>query len=449
MQQLTDRKFMPEKQRGWLVCGLHPNDGGVYRQYNTAEYLAGYAGPPPIVHLRRGEKLRRYLKPGLEDGKTFVFWGRNYMTGGIPGPERQHTWVNQPEAMHGSREGAGHKPGQVRFANADYTYTPDFKSGDYREGVVGESENSVTFEFYTPYIIGATPPNEKAWGVYEEGGRNGLVLRGAAKCPVAVSVDGGRIWEECGPFLDGMDLTDHVKGRRQYLIRLSAGARALAASGLTMQTVCQANVAVLPRLKDDVTRVDYAASHRAVVSAGPNIEQAKTHVVAGGFNTPTVTLALASPRDAAIASIQAAAQFASSNPPSPETKYGIEYSTDDGATWQPLVKDWSYPRLGDEPKDFWSQSFCYGSGEIADPATRRVQVRFRNDGGKKVLRAEAHLLYHTPATDAAKVTFDWIESGRARRESHVFAPAKKEPWSLNTGRDVQTRWVEFEPVAAR
>src|ERR1043166_2908000 len=47
------------------------------------EYLAGYSGPPPMVHLRRGETLRRYLQPGLEDGKTFVFWGRNNNTKGI------------------------------------------------------------------------------------------------------------------------------------------------------------------------------------------------------------------------------------------------------------------------------------------------------------------------------------------------------------------------------
>ena len=100
-------KYLPGKQHGWLVCGLHPADGGVYSAYSAAEYLAGYAGAPPVVHLRRGETLRRYPQPGLEDGKTFVFWGRNYNTGGVPGLERPHTWVNQPEKMRGSRGGAG------------------------------------------------------------------------------------------------------------------------------------------------------------------------------------------------------------------------------------------------------------------------------------------------------------------------------------------------------
>ena len=81
-----------------------------------AEYFAGYAGPPPSVHLRRGETFRRYLNPGLDDGKTFVFWGRNCNTGDIPGPERAHTWVNQPDEMYKSKNGAGYKPGQARFA---------------------------------------------------------------------------------------------------------------------------------------------------------------------------------------------------------------------------------------------------------------------------------------------------------------------------------------------
>ena len=446
VKRLTDRKFSPQKQNGWLVCGLHPDDGGVYRQYTTAEYLAGYAGAPLMVHLRRGETLRRYLQPGLEDGKTFVFWGRNYDTAGIPGLERSHTWVNQPEAMHGSRDGAGYKPGQVRFANAVYIYKPDFKSGDYREGVIEESDARVVFEFYTPFIIGATPPNSQPWGIYDVGGRNGLVLRGTATCAVSISVDQGRTWQECGAFRDEMDLTDFVKGHRQYFLRFGAGAKALADSGLTMTTVCQANVAMLPRLKDDGTRVTFAASNHALVSAGPNREQARTHLVAGAFDTPTVTLEVKSPRGEPLAAVYAVAHVASGNPPRAETKYQIEFSTDAGRTWKPIVRDWTIPRRGDEPRDFWSQSFCYGSVEIADASARSVQVRFKNDGGKKYLRAEAHLVYRTPATDSARVTFDWMDAAGAHRESHDFAARSSGTWDVKTGQGVQTRWIEFAAV---
>ena len=188
---MTDRNFLPERQHGWLISAAAASSDapGVYTQCNSAGYLVGYAGPPPAVHLRRGETLRRYLQPGLEDGKTFVYWGHNYNRGGIPGPERDLTWVNQPEKMYGSREGTPPRIGQARFGNAVFTYRPDFSNGDYREGIVDESDRHVTFEFGSPYIIGATPPNSKLWAIYEAGCKNGLVLRGKASCPVAVSVD--------------------------------------------------------------------------------------------------------------------------------------------------------------------------------------------------------------------------------------------------------------------
>ena len=61
--RLTDRTFQPDRQHGWLICGLHAGDNGSYSKFGSADYLAGYAGPPPMSHLRRGETLRRYLEP--------------------------------------------------------------------------------------------------------------------------------------------------------------------------------------------------------------------------------------------------------------------------------------------------------------------------------------------------------------------------------------------------
>jgi hypothetical protein len=448
-KRLTDRKHSPGRQHGWLVCGLHPDDGGVYRRYAVAEYLPGYAGVPPLVHLRRGETFRRYLKPGLEDGKTFAFWGRNYNTGGVPGPERSHTWVNQPEKMHNSRTGAGYRPGQARYGNAVYVYRPDFANRDYREGVIDEDDGHVTFEFYTPYVIAATPASGKPWGVYEPGCQSGLVLRGKAGCGVSVSTDQGATWQDCGTFADGMDLTDHVKGRRQYFLRLRAGARELAKSGLTITTVCQANPAVMPRLKDDGSRVRFLASGKAVVSAGPNVKQARAHVVAGKLGTAAVTLALATPRGEPAVAVHAAAHVQSGSPPRPEVKYQIEVSEDGGRTWRPVVRDWTISRRGDEPADFWSQSLCWGSVPLGGGAKSAVRVRFRNDGGKSYARCEAHLVYRTARRDGTKVTFAWDDDRGARQAAHTFTATgrpEEAVWEVPTGRDVQTRWVEFEAV---
>jgi len=452
--RLEDRGYLPERQRGWLPHGLYEGDTGAYAEHTVSEALPGYAGPPPMVHLRRGETLRRYPEPGLE-GDTFVFWGRNYNKKRIPGPERDLTWVNQPDRMHGSTRGTVAKAGMARYGNAVYTYRPDFGSGDYREGVIDEGSEFVVFEFETPYLIGATPAGDGPWGVTEPGCTNGLVLRGDASCPVAVSVDLGRTWRECGAFADGMDLTDHVKGRRKYLLRLGAGAKALLGSGLSMTTVCQASSSVVPRLKDDGCELLFLASGHAVVSAGPCLDHARTAIVDGAFGTPTVTLELRAPRGSPAVAVCAAAQVGSGTPP--EGTSAIDCSTDGGATWIPVVKDWTVPRLGEDPPLFWPRSMCFGSRELegaAGPAFppdgasggKAVRVRFT---GKKIHRAEAHLVYRTPSEDATKVTFDWGDRAGRHLESHVFAPGAPSAWKLATGRNTTTFWVEFEPVPAR
>ena len=437
-----NRSYKPDRQRGWLVCGLHPSDGSSYRKYAVAEYLAGYAGPPPMLRLRRGERMRRYFQPGLDDGKTFVFWGRNYNTAGIPGPERSRTWVNQPEKMQGSKNGTPHRNGQARFANVAYVYEPDFTGGDYREGIVRESAKEVVFSFQTPYVIGATPPNDKPWGIYDVGCRNGLTLQGKAACPVSVSLDAGRTWSSPQTFKDGLDLTDLAKGRSHYWLRLGVGANQLRNTGLAIRTVCQVNVAVLPWLKDNGTTISYEVSGKEVLSVGPELNLAKSFVTAGGFGEKKVTLAIKPNKP--VVGLHASAHVASGSPPNPKVRYHIEYNLDSGKRWLPLVKDRAIPRRGDEPGDFWSQSFSYGSSAIRTEAGKPIQIRFRNDGGKRYLRAEAHLVQATDQPDPLKVTYAWTDSSGPRQSSHIFRA--KGDWRLTTGRQVRTRWVEFAPL---
>ncbi len=444
----TRKDTSAPKQQGWLVCGLHPDDGSGFDTFKTAEYLAGYAGPSPMVHLRRGETLRRYLAPGLEDGKTYVFWGRNYNAGGIPGPERSRTWVNQPEKMHGSREGTGYKPGQARFANAVSTYRPDFKSEDYREGVIEESADAVTFEFHSPYIIAATPLRRSLGRFMNRAARTVWSSREKPRCGFRFPRIVDALGKTAARFSGKLDLTDFAKGHRQYWIRFHAGAKELRDAELSMTTVCQANAATMPRLADNGSRVEFAASGKAIVSAGPNLPQAEAALVAGAFDSPRVTLELAAPRKASVVGISAAAHVASSNPPSPDVKYQIEYSTDNEKSWQNLIKDWRITRQGEEPKDFWSQSFCWGSVEL-DKVQTPVRVRFSNDGGKRYRRAELHLAYQIPKPDACRVTFGWSDDKGQHAASNEFPSnpgTAAAGWQVPTSQNVQTQWVEYGPV---
>jgi hypothetical protein len=356
--------------------------------------------------------------------------------------------VNQPEKMLGSTTGSPQKPGQARYANAVYTYEPNFADGSYREGVIDETKRSMTFEFYAPFIIGATPATQKAWGIYEPGCRNGLVLHGKAGCEVSLSVDQGKNWIDGGKLIETLDLTDHAKGHRQYLLKLHATADQLRESGFKIVTVCQANGSVMPRLKDSETNIRFAASKRAVVSAGPNLPQAEAHLIAGKFGSPQATLEVAAPRGAKAVAVYAAAHVASGAPPNPKVKYQIEASADGGKTWQPVVKDWTVKRLGDEPKDFWSQSLVWGEADIAKWDASTIQVRFRNDGGRSIARAEVHFAYATPGNDATKVTFAWHDEQGDRTASHTFDAANDE-WRLPTGRQVRTKWVEMTPAPTR
>lgn len=450
LNNYANPNYKPGRQRGWRVGGLYDGDPKAYATVRSAEYLAGYADPPPMLHLRAGESVRRYLKPGLDDGKTFVFWGRNYKVNGIGGLSRHRTWVNQPEKMYGAKKNAGYKPGRARHGNAVFKYEPDFAGGSYKEGVADEGDGHVTFEFSSPYVIACTPPNDKPWGVYEAGAKNGLVLTGKMKCGVKVSTDCGKTWVDAGTASDGMDLTDHVKGHGRYLLRLGAPAKELSASGLVIRTVCQCNQAMIPRLREGPNKVTFLASGSALAGTGPNKDQGTAHVVEGAVGSKKVTLEVKTPRGEKAVRLYAAAHIASGNPPRPEFKCQIDCSTDGGKTWKAVARDWQITRRAYEPGDFWSQSYCWGDTALKD-ADGPVRVRFANDGGKTYMRVEAYLVYKLERQGSTEVTFAWKEEGAAepKKASRTYPGRAGRPgredtsWTIECGKGTESVWVEY------
>jgi hypothetical protein len=432
------------RARGWLPSSLHPGDAqGVYGTVKWAGYTTGYAGVPPIVNLRAGETLRRYAVPGLEDGRTYLYWGVNKNAGGIPGPDRDLTWVSQPEGMYKATKSC---PGKTaRYGNAVYTYRPDFKKGGYKEGVVSEDDKQVTFEWYSPYVIGAAAQaavaKEKT-GILKPGSTGGLVINGKMTCPVEVSVDQGSNWVKVAETKDGMDLTDTVKGYHQYLLRFGAGAKELADAGIVITTGCQCNSTVVPHVKAGENKVSYESSGLGYVAAGPTRDEAAAHVVAGAMGSPAVTLQLAAPRGAQVVGVYGSAHVGCGGPPR-ESNYNIEYSVDGGQMWMPILKDYQVKQIPPEPGDWWSQAFLQGEAKV-DKVAKPVLVRFSNTGKRSFMRVEAELTYQVPNSSGVKVTYAWKEAGAVKTDVHTVAKGKaKDAWTFTAGTAPETFYVEY------
>jgi hypothetical protein len=343
----------------------------------------------------------------------------------------------------GQRAGGG----GARYGNAIYVYKPDFTSARYKEGVADEAGGHVTFEWYSPYVIAANPAETQAkkdYGIFQTGCTGGLILNGKLSCPVEVSTDQGKTWVKTDG-KDGLDLTDTVKGHRQYLLKLGAGAKALAGTGLTITTVCQCGQTIVPHIMAGENKVTYEASGQAFIAAGPNTDQASAHLVAGAMDSPSVTLEVAAPRGAKAIRVYGAARVRSGAPPKP-AKYNIDCSLDGGKTWGSVLKDWEVIQRKPEPDDWWSQTFCWGDAAIP-PTTGPVQVRFSNTGGRNFMRAQAELAYAVENSSPLKVTYAWKEGGVVRTATHTYA--KSEPgkadtsWSFAAGDKPMSFYVEY------
>jgi len=455
LANLTNPAFKPERQHGWPLSGLHEADArGVFDSFRVAEYLSGYAGPPPMIHLRDGETLARYFAPGLVDGNTFVFWGMNYNTADIPGLERNRTWVNQPDKLFNGRKGTGAKPGQARYGNAVYDYRPDFTTGGYKQAAVSESATHVTFEFRTPYVIAATPSAAVAgekWGVYRPGATNGLVIRGKSGIKASLSTDNGVTFTDpaaitADPATLGrpLDLTDHVKGRNHYQLRLHASAAELAKADLRILTICQANPATFPQLHDGVNHITYEASGLAIAGTGPTKAAAEAHIVDGKLGSKSVTVELKTPRGEPAVHVYAAGWLASGNPPDAKAASSIEYSTDGGQTWQPVVKDWRIERRAPEPPDFWSQSFIWADLKLPSPTRQPIRVRFNNSAGKTFRKVEAYVAYEvSPSKASTAATFTWQDdTGGHSATTHIAG--HRHTWQIPAGKNVRMKSVAIK-----
>ncbi len=285
--------FASPKRSGLYKLNMSPFGDRIdgYSKVRWEQYMFGYNAMPIVYSLRPGESFTRYLDPGLEDGKTWMFWGRDYWPlNGKPkhGPYRNVTFLDDPPTGNG-RKGRG----LAYYGNGVFEYAPladgkykdgakDSKSVAFKDGLLRGRDKGdyVIFEHVSPYVIAARPVvgGDRDWDVLKEKCRDGAVISGeaAGKVPVAVSVDGGRTWQEVGAAQDQfkIDFTDAVKGRHDYLVRFGLS-RDDGLKALKMRTVVQAGRGVFPRLKDNGTAVTYQASGQNAIHGGPSQDLAE------------------------------------------------------------------------------------------------------------------------------------------------------------------------------
>jgi len=461
---IVDNAGAPDANRGWFISGLYypssdnsdptSSDAMGYRVPSVVQPLCGYAGAPPISALKRGETFRRYLKPGL-GGTTYCFWGAHMGSDGIPGPDRDRTWCNQPEQMYRTSADTPWMAGRGQYGNGVYTYVPDFTGTAYQEGVISETAGQVTFYFYSPYIIAATTPDTgNLYGVESAGGTDGLVVTGSSVgCTVQVSTDNGASWSSAQTLTNSLDLTDEAKGYHSYYLRFNAGPAALAGKNITITTVVMCNGRLMPHLSDSGSTVTYQASGKAVFAAGPTLEQAETFLTTAPFGSgSTETMVVPTPNGEPILEVHAVAWANSSAPPT-ACQYQIEYSTDGGSTWHYIEQDWEILPLGypasfsETTLDWWSQSFCYGDIDISAASADEVHVRFSNNGGKAYRKCEVYLVYQTANDRDVDVTFNWTDGSGTHSDTYTYAAGQTSPdssWTVATGTSTVTNWVEFE-----
>jgi hypothetical protein len=331
-------------------------------------------------------------------------------------------------------------------------YQPNFADGTYRDGVIAEDEHSVTFYYYSPYAIAATPPREagnRIWAVLETGCKNGLVVstKHADKLPVQVSTDNGSTWSPKQLLNDTLDLTDWVKGHHSYHLRLHAPASQRTESQITVRTVSMANDRLMPHLRSEGTSVSFATSGKAVFAAGPNVDQAERFITAGSLGSDRIEMRVPTPYKAALLEVHAASIVRSGPEPDASIRYLIECSTDGGATWQAILKDWNVETLGYQIGKRAPQSYCFGNLDVSQWKSTEALLRFSNSGNIPYERVEVYLVYQFGKKQPVSVTFDWDEEHGRKTASHTFGPAdssRRSDWKIETGKVTQTNWVEMK-----
>ncbi len=422
-------------------------------------YHGGYAAQPPIVHLRAGESFTRYPHPDAFGGiAKRRFWHQQEN-----GPSRVWTFANQGTPVHHRDE--SNCRGPARFGNAVFDYRPDLTQASCLEGVTGDSSDvsitprglrtadgrdgvAIVFEHFSPYVICGDPVDDK--DPMQNQASDGFVIECKTDGVVVFEVSGdqGQTWHAVGT-AEGQhrfDATERVKGRYGWQMRVTICKDAVL-HRLRFVTTGQLCETIYPRLKPNGTTVSYRSKSRAVTPVlpllvseaataeycekpelrSPNLEflgrsaeQRMAYRVRGAQRAHVV---FRIPARTPLMGVSAAARFAVRSPTPPGAKFGLDYSTDGGQTWDKLG-------TADPPPDNeFSSGWVYGNKNFPEPVDQSVLVRVTLNGGgygTGLLTTELYGLRQTSQSSALKVTYGWREDDKRKQHSFVVAKGRAE-----------------------
>lgn len=450
-----DRKWLDDPRRGGpykLLLPPYPDSWDVYSKFLENTMLFGYNVMPIVYSLRSGESFTRYLEPGMEDSKTFMFWGKDYYgISGKPvhGPHRDWTYLDSYPVGNGRKGRA-----DIHQANGVFEYNVPLADGRYREGATTEkntvltegvlrgksAEAAVTFEHTSPYIIAAWPEarGDREWNLLEEKCVDGAVAAGVAigEVAVRVSVDAGQTWRQVGTARGQfrVDFTDVVKGRHSYLVSLGLGPKD-GIKSLTLRTVVQVGRGVVPRLKDGGTKVTYQASGQGAIHGGPSQYLAeplrRKDLETEGFRVMEVR----TPGAVRFASGMLRASGPDRGP------WSVAFSLDGGKTWKTGLKD---VRLQEGESGWGGGHHAYAWAEMEFPDNKDARSVLVKVGKGNISHAEMYVTYQQPNTSALAVTYSWTEGDQPRQDTHVIPAGKQDDtWTIPTGKGVMMKSVRF------
>ncbi|QDU27971.1 hypothetical protein ETAA8_30630 [Anatilimnocola aggregata] len=424
-------------KKGWLQVAKEPNKW--YRMYN-----GGYECQPGIVNLRAGETFTRWFDPDHFGGPTKRrFW--HHQPGG---PFRDWTFANNGQPRHDGRE--HNARGNASYSNGEFVYQPDLAKAQFAK--LGD-KFSVTFTHWSPYVICGDPVDDA--NPMTGRATDGLIVSGKlhGEVQVDVSPDQGQTWTTIENPQLPLDLTERVKGRNGWHVRLLA-AEPSSINEIKFTTTTQVCQAIYPRLRPGGSQVDYRAAARGVVAVLPNFGLAEEEV--GKFedvsrrssnlayrgrsaqsrlayettnNKPASTVfPIVSQHP--LVEVRAAIRYQVRVPPPQGHDYCLEVSTDAGKTWQTFAK-------ADIPKDNeFSSGWLAGAVNIADAKKNQALVRVTlYAGGHKtgLIDAQFYGIYEQPSSSTMKVEYGWLEAGKLKTHTESI-PVGTQPhtWKIPT-----------------